>query len=175
MELMSYRLFSFAAIMMAAIFPVVAQETGSLCVKAHPGRAGIFVDGKYLGPAANFRVARTYPVNAGEHEVKLVDPRFEELTTRVTVRAGKKTTISETLKALPVPKPPFGRLRTENGDKFAAVYVNDKFMGHVDEFSNSAQGLLLPPGDYAVKIVPASGSPIAQNVKIEADKTVIVK
>lgn len=162
----------------AAMLPLLCQAqepTGSLSVKAHPGRAGVFVDGKYLGPAANFRIARTYAVAAGEHEVKLIDPRYEELTTKVTVKAGKKTTISQTLKALPPPKPPFGRLRTESTDKFAAVYVNDKYMGHADEFSNSSQGLLLNPGDYAVKIVPASGAPITQSVKIEAGKTVIVK
>ena len=153
----------------------MAQESGSLCVKANPGRAGVFVDGKYFGPAANFRVARTYAVAAGAHEVKLVDPRYEELATKVTIKAGKKTTIHETLKALPPAKPPFGRLRTESPDKFAAVYVNDKYMGHADEFSNSAQGLLLNPGEYAVKIVPASGAPVTQTVKIEADKTVVVK
>jgi len=152
-----------------------AQEMGSLCVKANPGRAGVFVDGKYLGPAANFRIARTYSVAAGDHEVKLLDPRYEEVTTKVTIKTGKKTTIAETLKALPLAKPPFGRLRTENADEFAAVYVNDRFMGHVDEFSNFAQGLLLNPGEYTVKIVPASGPPVTQTVKIEVDKTVLVK
>jgi PEGA domain len=161
----------------ASLLPILclAQGNGSLCVKANTGRAGVFVDGKYMGPAANFRVARTYSVAAGEHEVKLADPRYEELTTKVTITAGKKTTIHQTLKELPPAKPPFGRLRTESADKFAAVYVNDKYMGHSDEFSNSSQGLLLNPGEYAVKIVPASGAPVAQTVKIEADKTVIVK
>ena len=153
----------------------LAQENGSLCVKANTGRAGVFVDGKYLGPAANFRVARTYPVAAGDHEVKLADPRYEELTTKVTVKPGKKTTIHETLKELPPAKPPFGRLRLQSSDKFAAVFVNEKYMGHADEFDNSSQGLLLNPGEYTVKVVPASGSPITQTVKIEADKTVIVK
>ena len=159
----------------AATLLCQAQSNGSLCVKANTGRAGVFVDGKYLGPAANFRVARTYAVAAGDHEVKLVDPRYEELTTKVSVKEGKKTTIHETLKELPPAKPPFGKLRTESTDKFAAVYVNDRYMGHADEFSNSAQGLLLNPGDYDVKIVPASGSPVSQKVKIETDKTVIVK
>ena len=153
----------------------LAQQTGSLCVKAHPGRAGVFLDGKYLGPAANFRVARTYSVPVGDHEIKLVDPRYEDLTATVTVKPGKKTTLNETLKELPAPKPPFGRLRTESTDKFAAVYVNDKYMGHADEFSNSAQGLLLNPGEYTVKIVPASGAPVTQTVKIEKDKTIVVK
>jgi hypothetical protein len=59
------------------------------------------------------------------------------------------------MEALPVPKGPFGRLRitTGNNDKFSPVYINNKFMGHVDEFSNPEQGLLIPPGDYEVKIV----------------------
>jgi PEGA domain-containing protein len=168
---------NWALLFAAAALPLLcqAQGNGSLCVKANTGRAGVFVDGKYMGPAANFRVARTYPVAAGDHEVKLVDPRYEELTTKVSVKAGKKTTIHETLKELPPPKPPFGKLRTESIDKFAAVYVNDKYMGHADEFSNSAQGLLLNPGDYDVKIVPASGAPVSQKVKIETDKTVVVK
>lgn len=166
-----------ALLAVAVALPLLAQQqnSGFLCVKAHPGRAGVFVDGKYLGPAANFRIARTYSVPAGEHELKLIDPRYEELITKVNIQPGKKTTISETLKALPPPKPPFGTLRTESPDKFAAVYVNDKFMGHADEFSNSAQGLLLNPGEYTVKIVPASGQPITQTVKIEANKTVLVK
>jgi hypothetical protein len=160
-----------------AMLPLIslAQDTGSLCVKASTGRAGVFVDGKYMGPAANFRVARTYTVAAGDHEVKLIDPRYEELTVKVNVQAGKKTTIHETLKELPPPKPPFGTLRTENADKFAAVFVNDHYMGHVDEFSNFAQGLLLNPGDYTVKIVPSTGAPITKTVKIEVDKTVLVK
>src|SRR5581483_1295108 len=102
---------SFVLLIIGLPLACMGQQNGSLCVKANTGRAGVFVDGKYLGPAANFRVARTYPVAAGEHEVKLVDPRYEELTTKVTIAAGKKTTIHQTLKELPLAKPPFGRLR----------------------------------------------------------------
>ena len=32
------------------------------------------------------------------------------------------------MKALPLAKPPFGELRVENPDHFAAVYVNGHFM-----------------------------------------------
>ncbi len=152
-----------------------AQGTGYLKAHVDPGRAGVFVDGKYLGPAANFKKARKYTVAAGEHEVKLIDPRYEEFTTKVTVAPNKTSVITEKLKALPVPKPPFGRIRTITTDKFAAVYINDKFYGHADEFSNPEQGLLLPPGEYTVRIVPATGSPHEEKVKVEADKIVVVK
>ena len=57
-------------------------QQGYLKAKVNPGRAGVFVDGKYLGPAANFKVARTYSVPAGEHEIRLLDPRYEDLVTK---------------------------------------------------------------------------------------------
>ena len=128
-----------------------------------------------MGPAANFKVARTYEVAAGEHEVKLEEPRYQEIVRKVTVTAGKKAVLKETMMALPLAKPPFGKLRVENADHFAAVYVNDRFMGHVDEFSNFAQALLLNPGTYEVKVVPTNGATVTKTVTIEVDKTVIVK
>lgn len=154
----------------------LAADTGTLKTEVNPGRAGVFVDGKYLGPAANFKVGRSYQVAAGDHELKLVEPRYEEIVKKITIVAGKKLTVTETMKAIPLPQPPFGTLRTENVDHFAAVYVNGKFMGHVDEFSNSHQGLLLNPGTYEVKIEPVSGgTPITQTVTITANQTSIVK
>ena len=156
--------------------PVPAQQgSGYLKTKVNPGRAGVFIDGKYVGPAANFGSSRKYAVSAGEHEVKLVEPRYEDLTQKVTITAGKTTVLSETMKALPAPKPPFGTIRTIHPEKYAAVYVNGKFMGHADEFNNSSQGLMLNPGEYTVRIVPLSGSPVEQKITLKANETVIVK
>jgi len=152
------------------------RDSGYLKAKVNTGRAGVFIDGKYVGPAANFRMTRKYTVSTGEHEVKLSEPRYEEYTTKVTITAGKTTVISQDLKPVPLIKPPYGELRTEGPDKFAAVYVDGRFMGHVDEFSNFAQRLLLNPGDYTVKIVPTAGSPeYEEKIKIEVNKTTTVK
>ena len=146
--------------LLLAALVCAAADTGRLKIEVNPGRAGVFIDGTYVGPAANFKVAQTFDVAPGEHEVRLVDPRYQEIVKKVTIVAGKKTVMKETMTALPPAKPPFGKLRTENPDHFAAVYVNNRFMGHVDEFSNFAQALLLNPGTYEVKIVPLKGTPI---------------
>jgi len=153
----------------------LAADTGRLKTEVNPGRAGVFIDGKYVGPAANFKIAKTYDVAPGEHEVKLADPRYQEIVKKVTITTGKTTVMQETMMALPPAKPPFGRLRVENPDHFAAVYINDRYMGHVDEFDNFAQRLLLNPGTYEVKIVPLTGSTVTKSVTIEADKDVLVK
>jgi hypothetical protein len=160
----------------AASIPVVAQNNGYVKTTVNPTRAGVFIDGKYVGPAGNFGASRKYAVAPGEHEIRLAEPRYEEMTTKVTVQAGKTTTLSETMKALPLAKPPFGRLRTiDPPDKFTAVYVNGHFMGHAGEFNNSVQGLMLNPGTYQVKFVPVNGAETTeQQVTIEADKTTMV-
>lgn len=64
-------------ILLPAFSPICAQQagTGFLKVKANTGRAGVFVDGKYLGPAANFRTAQKHSISAGEHELVLREPR----------------------------------------------------------------------------------------------------
>ena len=152
------------------------QNTGQLKTKINPGRAGVFIDGKYVGPAGNFGVGRTYAVPAGEHEVKLSEPRYEDVVKKVTIQPGKTAKLAETMKPLPPPKPPFGLLRTTTHDKFAAVYVNGKFMGHAGEFNNPVQGLKLNPGAYKVKVVPVGGAEgREEEVKIEADKVAIFR
>ena len=156
---------------------LLCQPSGSayLKLKVDPGRTGVFVDGKYVGPAANFRVGRKYAVPPGEHKIKLAEPRYEDVETTVNLTAGKTTVVSQTMKPLPPAKGPFGRVRTIATDKFDAVYVNNHFMGHAGEFNNSVQGLMLPVGEYDVRIERSNGAPVQQHVKVEADKTVIVK
>ena len=155
---------------------LIAQPAASAYLKTgvDPGRAGVFVDGKYVGPAGNFGVARKYALAPGPHQIKLVDPRYEEFSTTVDLKAGTTTKLAEKLKPLPAPTGPFGGLRTTVPEKYAAVYVNDHYYGHAGEFNNSTQKLMLPVGEYTVRIEPTSGSPITQKVKIEAGKTVLV-
>jgi hypothetical protein len=177
----SLLLVAFGVSLLGRALPIEAKDkdTGYLKTIIDPRRAGVFVDGKYLGPSADFKIASKFPLSVGEHEVKLMEPRYEEFTTKVKIEAGKTTKLHEKLKARPLAQPPFGRLRTPGGvgdDKFAAVYVNGQFMGHADEFSNSSQGLLLNPGEYTVKVVPTNGAnEYQETVKIEVDKVTVVR
>lgn len=171
------RLFSMACLVSLSILPAFSQQnSGYLKTKVNPGRAGVFVDGKYVGPAANFKIGRKYAVAPGPHEIRLSEPRYEDVVTKVTIEPGKTMKLSQTMKELPPAKPPFGILRTIHSDKFAAVYVNGRYMGHVDEFSNSVQGLKLNPGEYRVKIAPVNGPEGKEEiVKIETGKVAIVR
>jgi hypothetical protein len=155
-----------------------AQEggNGSLTVKSKPGRAGVFVDGKYLGPASNMGRSRTYSLPAGEHELILREPRYQDSKTSVRIEAGEKTTVSRTLEARKLAIPPFGTLRIVGYEKFAAVYVNELFAGHADEFNARGQGLLLNPAEYDLRVVSPNGSVLLERkVTIVEGNTEIVR
>lgn len=170
------RFLTLTALLTAFCATASAQNTGYVKASVNPGRAAVFVDGKYLGPAKNFGMARKYAVAAGEHEVVLREPRYAEVTKRVTVEPGKTVTLKETLQPVEVAKPPFGQLKTRSNNKFDGVFVNGAYMGHVDEFNNSSQALLLNPGEYTVRIVSPGGEVRQERkVTIQQDQVTLVE
>jgi len=161
-----------------------AQDTGYVKARGNPGCAAIFINGKYIGPASRFTVPEKYATSAGEAEVTLREPRYEEYTTKVTVTARKTTKIHYKLKKLPVPEPPFGRFRLGGGEPESfvsvaagdtgAVYINDKYYGYVDELNNAGGGLLLKPGTYELHVVSPLFGDFKRQITIEANKVTVV-
>jgi hypothetical protein len=173
-----------AAMGIFAIQCANAQETGYVKAHGKPGDAGVFINGQYAGPATRFTVPEKYPAPAGDVEVTFKDPRYEDFTTKVTVRPKKTTKIKYAMKKLEEPKPPFGRFRLGGGEAESfvsiaagdtgAVYINDKFFGYVDELNNPGGGLLLPPGTYDLHVVSPLFGDIRQKITIEANKVTVV-
>jgi hypothetical protein len=167
-----------------AVVPALAQETGYIKARGKPGDAGVFINGQYVGPAVRFTVPEKYPSPAGEVEVTFKDPRYEDYTTKVTVRLKKTTKIHYALKPVEPAKPPFGRLRLGGGEPESfmsiatgdtgAIYINDKFFGYVDELNNPGGGLLLNPGTYDLHIASSLFGDIRQKITIEANKVTVI-
>ncbi|MBI4907843.1 MAG: PEGA domain-containing protein [Acidobacteria bacterium] len=161
-----------------------AERDGYLKAAGKPTGAGVFVDGKYLGPASRFTVAEKYPLSPGDHQVSLQDPRFQDFSAKVTIIAGKTTTLEYRMERAEVTKPPYGRLRFGGGvsESFisvtsgdtSAVYLNNKFYGYVDELNNAGGGLLLPPGVYDLRVSSPVYGEINQKVTIEANQVTLI-
>jgi len=173
-----------AALSLVVVAAATAQDTGYIKARGKPGDAGVFVNGQYVGPASRFTVPEKYPAPAGEVEISFKDPRYEDYTTKVTVRPKKTTKLHYSMKRVEPAKPPFGRFRLGGGEpeSFAsvaagdtgAVYINDKFFGHVDELNNVGGGILLNPGTYDLHVVSPVFGEIRQKITIEANKVTVV-
>ena len=163
---------------------LAAEETGHIKARGKPSNAGVFINGKYIGPAYRFTVPEKYEAPVGEVEVTFKDPRYEDFTTKVSVKAKKTTKIKYALKPMTPAQPPFGRLRLGGGEPesfisvtagdVGAVYINDRFFGYVDELNNPGSGLLLNPGTYDLHISSPLFGEIRQKVTIEANKLTLV-
>lgn len=170
--------------LLLAVAVVPAQDTGRIKAVGKPGNAGVWVNGKYIGPAARFTVAEKYDVAAGDVEVTLREPRYEDFTTKATIRPGKTTKVKYKLKKVEPAKPPFGRLRFGGGEPesyisvtagdTSAVFINGKFYGYIDELNNAGGGLLLNPGTYEVSFDSPLFGAFKQNVTIEANKVTVI-
>lgn len=164
----------FVALVLSA--PGVVAQDGTLVVKSKPKSAGVFVDGKYLGPAGRFMSNKKYSLPAGEHTLMLSEPRYSEHKATFKIEAGKTTVIEQAMSGLPLAQPPFGRIRVLGAADTAAVLVNGRFMGHADEFSNGAQRLLLNPGQYLVELMnPGGGVFHKEKITLKANEEVVVR
>ena len=182
------KLWTLLTIMAVAVtLPAAAKNTdtnGYIKARGNPTGAGLFVDGKYVGPAGRFTVPERYAIEPGSHEVRLEDPRYEAFSTKVTVTAGKTAKLHFKLKKVEPPKPPFGRLRFGGGEPesfmsvaygdISPVYLNGKFWGHVDEFNNVGGGMLLPPGTYQLSVNSPIFGEIKKDVTITAHKVTVI-
>ncbi len=120
----------------------------------------------------------------GSVEVTFRDPRYQDSTVKVDVTPGKTAKLHYTLAKLPVPEPPFGRLRLGGGEAESflsvaagdtgAVYLNDKYYGYVDELNDAGGGLLLKPGTYTLHVVSARFGDFQRQVTITADKVTVI-
>lgn len=163
---------------------LAAQPSGYIKAYGAPSDAGVFINGQYVGPAHRFTLSEKYPAPAGEVEVTFRDPRYEDYATKVTVRSGKTTKIKYSMKKMEPAKPPFGRLRLGGGEAeslmsvaagdVGAIYINDRFMGYVDQLNNAGGGLLLNPGTYDLHVSSTRFGEIRQKVTIEANKVTVV-
>src|SRR6476646_5563909 len=97
---------SYLAVTGLGVSLLQAEDTGFVRARGKPGDAGVFINGKYAGPATRFTVPEKYVSPTGEVEVTIRDPRYEDYITKVTVQAGKTAKLKYSLKAMEPAHPP---------------------------------------------------------------------
>ncbi|MBI2689470.1 MAG: PEGA domain-containing protein [Acidobacteria bacterium] len=177
---MRLKLFSVAVLSLLTLPLIAADADTKIRVRSTPRGAGLFVDGKYVGPAGRFSVPEKYVIEPGSHEITLKDPRYEDFSAKIDAKAGKTTKLSAKLKRKEEPKGPFGRLRLKGGEgesfwsvaagDIGPIYLNGQFMGHVDELNDVGGGLLVPAGTYELKVQSQIYGEFTKTVTIEAGK-----
>ena len=90
----------------------------------------------------------------GKHEVVVRQAWFDELIEQVILEPGQVRAINVHLvKSARIPsREATGELKISATPSRAAVFVDNQFAGHVDEFDGVGKAMLLTPGQHRVRI-----------------------
>src|SRR5215469_5027675 len=99
--------------------------------------AGVWVDGQYLGYVKELNGDKKMLLLPGKHEIVVRQPWYKDYVEVGALEPGEVHTIILALAKDPrvVPKNATGELKISATPVRAAVFVDDQFAGHVDEFN----------------------------------------
>jgi PEGA domain len=116
--------------------------------------AGVWVDGQYLGYTKELSGDKKLLLLPGKHEIIVRQPWYRDYVEQTVLEPGEVRTINLSLvKDMRAPsKDATGELKISATPARAAVFVDEQFVGHVDEFDGVGQAMLLTPGQHRVRL-----------------------
>jgi len=116
--------------------------------------SGVWVDGQYVGYLKELKGSKKVVLLPGEHEISVRQAGYRDFTQKVVLEPGQKQLIQVAMQKNPDAQFPdaTAQVKMSVSPNRAAVFVDDQFVGHVDEFDGPGQALLVAPGKRRVKI-----------------------
>jgi hypothetical protein len=116
--------------------------------------AGVWVDGQYVGYVKELNGDKKMLLLPGKHEIVVRQPWYRDYVEQAVLEPGELHTINVTLAKdmRVVPKDATGELKISATPDRAAVFVDEQFAGHVNEFNGIGKAMLLTPGQHRVPI-----------------------
>jgi len=118
--------------------------------------SGVWVDGQYLGYVKELKGSKKVLLMPGEHAISVRQNGYQNFVQKVVLQPGQTQLISVTMeKAATGPMPPDAELATIRihvNPSRAAVFVDERFVGHVAEFEGVGKSMLVVPGTHRIRI-----------------------
>jgi hypothetical protein len=116
--------------------------------------SGVWVDGQYVGYLKELKGSKKVVLLPGQHEITVKQAGYQDFTQKLILEPGQKHVIQVAMQKNPAAQYPdaTAQIKMSVSPNRAAVFLDDQFVGHVDEFDGPGQALLLAPGKHRVKI-----------------------
>ena len=116
--------------------------------------AGVWVDGQYIGYVKELNGDKKIMLLPGKHEIVVRQPWYKDYVEKAVLEPGEVHTIEVSLAKdmRTPPKDSTGELKIAATPERAAVFVDEQFAGHADEFNGHGKAMLLTPGEHRVRI-----------------------
>ena len=146
-------LFSFAATTLRAQNQVMGEVKFEGTTKIEK-EAGVWVDGQYVGYLKELKGNKKVMLLPGEHEISVRQSGYDDFIKKVVIEPGQTQIVSAVLLKSPRATAPeiTATLKLEIEPKRAAVFLDDKFVGHASEFGGKFRSMLISPGKHRIKV-----------------------
>lgn len=116
--------------------------------------AGVWIDGQYVGYLKELKGNKKIMLLPGEHDIAVRQSGYDDFTKKVVVEPGQTQIVSAVLLKSPRATAPeiTATLKLSIEPKRAAVFLDDKFVGHASEFGGKFRSMLISPGKHRVKV-----------------------
>jgi hypothetical protein len=116
--------------------------------------AGVWVDGQYVGFVKELSGDKKIVLLPGKHDVLVRQAWYKDYSEQVILEPGKTTLLNVSLvrDEHPNTREATGELKISATPSRAAVFVDNQFAGHVDEFDGAGKAMLLTPGRHSVRV-----------------------
>ena len=116
--------------------------------------AGVWVDGNYVGYLKELKGKKKIMLLPGQHEVVVRQSGYLDSVQKVVVQPGEKRLVSVKLQLAPHASVPnvTAKLKLNIKPKRAAVFLDEKYVGHASEFGGKFRSMEISPGKHKIRV-----------------------
>ena len=170
----------FAVAPMAA--PLMAQTTvlGELKFKGASKiekTSGVWIDGEYVGYLGELWGHKRIMLLPGDHQLVVRQAGYEDFSEKLTVEPKELLLVPVKMQKDTSDTWPkvTGQLKVDVEPDRAAVFVDDRYLGHAGELGGSFHSMLLSPGTHKIKVELPGYQSFESDVTIVANQKAVVK
>jgi len=116
--------------------------------------SGVWIDGNYVGYLKELKGSKKVTLLPGQHEVIVRQSGYQDYVEKIVVEPGQKRLVSVTMHLAPRASVPeiTSTLKLKIKPKRAAVFLDEKFVGHAADFGGAFRSMKISPGKHRIRV-----------------------
>jgi hypothetical protein len=116
--------------------------------------SGVWIDGNYVGYLKELKGSKKVTLLPGQHEVVVRQSGYQDYIEKIVVEPGQKRLVSVTMHLAPRASVPeiTATLKLKIKPKRAAVFLDEKFVGHAADFGGAFRSMKISPGKHRIRV-----------------------
>jgi|SRR5579863_5735631 len=139
--------------------------------------SGVWIDGQYVGYLDELKGPKRVLLLPGDHDLAVRQAGYQDFTEKLTVEPKELLLVPVKMQKATSDTWPkvTSQLKVDVQPDRAAVFVDDRFLGHAGELGGAFHSMLLSPGTHRIKVELPGYQTFETDVTLVAGQKSVVK